>query len=143
MRVLADTNLFISYLLHPGTQDKPIHRFFTALADGVFTLLMPQDLLNEIVMTVSAKPYLSARIPPADLAAFAALLTAMSEEIPVIEQPLPRLCRDPKDDFLLAYALVGQADYLVTGDQDLLELGSVDAMRIVTPAGFIGLIASR
>jgi len=43
-----------------------------------------------------------------------------------------QLCRDEKDNFLLELGLDGQADYLVTGDKDLLVLGSLDSMRIVT-----------
>ena len=44
------------------------------------------------------------------------------------------LCRDPKDNFLLSLALDGQADYLVSGDEDLLVLGSVGSTSIVTLA---------
>ena len=45
---------------------------------------------------------------------------------------------DPNDAFLLAMALVGEADYLVTGDRrtGLLQCGSVGRTRIVTPAVF-------
>ncbi len=48
--------------------------------------------------------------------------------------------RDPKDDYLLAYALVGKADYLVTGDEDLLELEQVDALKIVTAREFLTVL---
>lgn len=47
------------------------------------------------------------------------------------------MCRDPEDDYLLAYALVGKADYLVTGDRDLLVLGSVGKTKIVTAQQFL------
>ena len=137
MRVLADTNLFISYLLHAGAKAGSIERFFQALADGAFTLLMPQDLLDEIVATASNKPHLAQRIPQAELELFATLLGHLTTEIPRIEEAIPRVCRDPKDDYLLAYALVGKADYLVTGDRDLLVLGSVGKTKIVTAQQFL------
>ena len=38
----------------------------------------------------------------------------------------------PKDDYLLAYGLMGGADYLVTGDEDLLTLGDVEGLKIVS-----------
>ena len=41
-----------------------------------------------------------------------------------------------KDDYLLAYALVGSADYLATGDDDLPDLGEVEGVRIVSPSDF-------
>ena len=40
-------------------------------------------------------------------------------------------CRDPKDNFLLELAVDGKADYLITGDKDLLELKSVHKTKIV------------
>ncbi|WP_345125583.1 putative toxin-antitoxin system toxin component, PIN family [Hymenobacter antarcticus] len=43
-------------------------------------------------------------------------------------------CRDPKDNFLLSLALDSQADYLVSGDEDLLVPGSVGSTSIVTLA---------
>lgn len=53
------------------------------------------------------------------------------------------LTRDPKDDYLLAYALVGQADYLVTGDHDLLALQHVGDTQIVTTSEFWEILKGR
>lgn len=41
-------------------------------------------------------------------------------------------CRDEKDNFLLALAIDSKADFLVTGDKDLLELKKIKGTRIVT-----------
>jgi putative PIN family toxin of toxin-antitoxin system len=46
------------------------------------------------------------------------------------------ICRDPDDDAILACALEARADYLVTGDVDLLELKVFKGIRIVTPRDF-------
>ncbi len=46
------------------------------------------------------------------------------------------VCRDPNDDAILACALEARADYLVTGDVDLLELKIFKGIRIVTPRDF-------
>ena len=46
------------------------------------------------------------------------------------------VCRDPDDDAILACALEAKADYLVTGDVDLLELKMFKGIRIVTPRNF-------
>jgi putative PIN family toxin of toxin-antitoxin system len=46
------------------------------------------------------------------------------------------VCRDPKDNFLLALAKDGRADYLITGDADLLSLNAFDGATILTYAGF-------
>lgn len=47
------------------------------------------------------------------------------------------VCRDPKDNHLLALAMDGEARYLVTGDLDLLVLSPFHAIQIVTPARFL------
>ena len=53
-----------------------------------------------------------------------------------------RLSRDPKDDLFIELAIDGNADFLVTGDQDLLVLQRVGRTRIVTPAMFVELNTS-
>ena len=136
MRVLIDTNVFISYLLSSHNASV-IQRIFSALSAGRFTLLVPEALLDEILVTVTAKPRLAKRIPPDDLEVFLSSIQELSEELPRIESPIPRVTRDPKDDYLLAYGLVGGADYLVTGDEDLLVLqGKIRGLKILTPRQF-------
>ena len=44
-----------------------------------------------------------------------------------------QLCRDPKDDKILALALSGQAEYIITGDRDLLVLNPFQSIKIFTP----------
>lgn len=51
-------------------------------------------------------------------------------------QSVQGICRDPDDDSILACALEAGADYLVTGDVDLLELKIFKGIRIVTPREF-------
>lgn len=48
----------------------------------------------------------------------------------------PPLCRDPKDDYLLYTALAARADYLVSGDNDLLSMGCIGSARIMTYTDF-------
>jgi len=45
-----------------------------------------------------------------------------------------------KDDYLLAYAIVGQADFLISGDQDLLVLEKVKNCQVLTPRDFSELL---
>lgn len=135
MRVLLDANLFISYLLNPD-RDSPVVRSVKAGVGGEYTLLLPAALLEEFSRRIVTKPYLAARIAPTDLEQLNAILSSVAETIPKIKRPIPAVTRDPKDDYLLAYALVGQADYLVSGDQDLLELRRAGKCQIVTPRAF-------
>ncbi len=137
MRVLIDTNVLVSYLIQPGSEGA-VGTVIRAALKGRFTLLTPHALLNELRVTVRNKPHLAQRIPLDELNLFMALLTQVGERVPKIEEPFPAATRDRNDDYLLAYALVGRADYLVTGDKDLLALnGQVSGLQILTPAQFV------
>jgi len=66
-------------------------------------------------------------------------LQIVSEAIHGVARPsqlVQSACRDPDDDAVLACALEARADYLVTGDVDLLELKAFKGIRIVTPRDF-------
>lgn len=126
----------ISYPLSPH-QPGVIRAIVSAFLEETFVLLLPEDLLRELVVTIRTKPQLATRILPEELEAFVDILETYGETVATIEDPIPAVTRDPKDDYLLAYALVGGADYLVTGDKDLLALeGQLPGMMIVTPAAF-------
>lgn len=47
---------------------------------------------------------------------------------------IPHRCRDPKDDYLLELAVVSEADYLLTGDDDLLSMHTIGKCNIITVA---------
>ena len=49
------------------------------------------------------------------------------------------ICRDPKDDFLLSLAKEGEADYLLTGDSDLLDLVKFQKTKIILLTNFLKL----
>ena len=140
MRVLVDTNVLISFLLNPG-EGGAIRSIFYALVEGKFTLLLPERLLDEMANTAQTKPRLAARISAERLNHFTALLRETGESVVEIKSLIPAVVRDPDDDYILAYALVGRADYLVTGDKDLLALSrQVPGLQILTPAQFVYIL---
>jgi putative PIN family toxin of toxin-antitoxin system len=140
LRVLLDTNIFVSYLLAPG-RSSPISQIVRAGYLGAFTLILPQELLAELALEIGRKSYLAHRISPEELEELVATLLAVAEPAPRIEEEIPAVTRDPKDDYLLAYAVVAQADYLVAGDRDLLVLRQVEQLNIVTPREFWRILA--
>jgi len=66
------------------------------------------------------------------------LTNALTVHVPGI---LSGICRDPKDDFILECATIVQADYIVTGDKDLLSLEHFGSTQIVTPHQFLDIAA--
>ena len=59
--------------------------------------------------------------------------------VPVTAQ-VQGVATHPEDDLILATAISGNADYLVTGDRQLLALGSYGGVRIVTPRDFLAIL---
>lgn len=107
------------------------------------TLLMPDDLLAELERTLGTKPYLKTRITPEQAHVFVTALRAIAELLPAIPEPLPRVVRDPHDDYLLAAAVFAEAEILVTGDDDLLALRPhLDHPRIMTAAEALALVSA-
>ena len=66
---------------------------------------------------------------------FLAQLMAVSERVSIVGAKLG--CRDPDDDKILETALMGEADCLITGDRDLLEMSPYCGIPIVAPRDFL------
>ena len=139
MRILADTNIYISYLLS-SHQDSFVSLLFGKVTNDEITLLVSTPLLDEIEATVKHKRYLIEKIGEKKLVRFIQLLKIISEEIPFITAKIPIVTRDPKDDYLIAYAILGKADYLVTVDKDLLVLEQVGHVKIVHSGEFRAIL---
>jgi uncharacterized protein len=131
MRILLDSNILVSFLVKPQV-DHPIAQVVRAVAAGRCELLLPEDLIGEVGQAIQSKKHLVERITADDLGDLIDILSIGAVEVPGIPGDIPALTRDPKDDYLLACAVVGQADYLVTGDDDLLVLGEIEGIRAVT-----------
>ncbi len=139
MRACIDTNILISFLLAPFSPSPP-----TAIIDrafeGSFTLVIVETTLEELRDKVSNKPYLASRIAASEVNQFVDTLVEITEIVQMLPHALPKVVRDPRDDYLLAPAVLEQVDYVVTGDKDLLILGEVAGVRIVTPAEFVAIL---
>ena len=101
-------------------------------ADKRIILVFSQALKEEL-RAVMQRPKFRKYITAENLTVFRAYLDGFPIT-PVTSNV--ELCRDPKDNFPLNLALDSQADYLLSGDEDLLVLGSVGSTRIVTLAEF-------
>lgn len=139
MVVLLDTNVYLSALLDKSSQNtisKIVERCIWGEGE---TLIVPIELLAELQQTYEQKSYLNTHISQE---AFEYLILSLREYglIPEQMEELMPLTRDPNDDYLLAYALSEDVDYLVTGDKDLTSLGQVDTVKIVTPGHFWGVL---
>lgn len=141
MRVSIDTNVFVSYLLNRAPDRNP-SRIIQAAFDRHFELILSETLLKELATTVLGKPYLVSRIDEQAITAFLHQIRLNATIVPEIPDALPAITRDPGDDYLIVHAVRERVDYLVSGDKDLLAFGSLEGLRIVSPADFARILSS-
>jgi putative PIN family toxin of toxin-antitoxin system len=129
LRVVLDTNVLVSGLAYPGSVPG---RIVTAWRQGAMDVVLSRYLLDELARVL---PRLNHRLKwqPAD---FADLIDILAIEADIVEPVAvsDNSARDAKELPVLGTFLAAQADYLVTGDNDLLALR--DRYAIVTPAEF-------
>ena len=111
-RIVVDTNIWIRILLAgPVTV-----RVFEAWSEGRFQVVLSQPLLDELA-EVWQRPRLKKRIPEERARLLFRQLRFRGEM--VTPRTIPPRCRDPKDHPVLATAIDGRADAIVSGDDDL------------------------
>ncbi|GIK09441.1 MAG: putative toxin-antitoxin system toxin component, PIN family protein [Anaerolineaceae bacterium] len=130
MRVVFDTNVLVSALLFE--ESMPAQAFFFAVARGV--VLISAELVNEL-QRVIYRPKFDRYIADSQREDFILSLVETSELVVVAETI--NICRDPKDNMILELAVSGDADMIVTGDDDLLVLNSFQEITILNPQEFL------
>ena len=133
MRAVIDTGVFVSGLIRSqGTTGAVLK----ALRDGRFTALYATDTLVEIIDVLGRNKFRTKyHIHPDDITALINLIRLRGDL--VIPTQKVTACRDPKDDKFLEVALAGEADCLVSGDFDLLDMVTFENIPILRPAEFL------
>jgi putative PIN family toxin of toxin-antitoxin system len=132
-RLVVDVNIWISRLLKPKFHARTIHARTRVFFEPENLVLVSEKLFNELNDAVS-KPHLEKEIDRADYEKLVALLRTVAELVHV--HFVVEICRDPKDNYLLALAKDGNADYLITGDTDLQVLKEFENTKIVDLSEF-------
>jgi putative PIN family toxin of toxin-antitoxin system len=134
MRLILDTNILLSALLSPlGVPAK----LLDAWERKIFTLVACDALIAEL-RDVAGRPFFRTRLR----ASAAELLAAGLRDFSFFcrDPPSGVIAPDPKDSYLLAMAEASHAEFLVTGDKELLSLKQHKSTRIITPATMIELL---
>jgi len=139
MRAVLDTNVIVSAVLSPGNPPDSILR---ASRRGAFDLVTSAPLLREL-SEVLGRPPIAERLgwTAEERASFIAALAGFAV-IVAPQKSLQVVKADPADNRVLEAAAAGSADYAVSGDHHLLELGSYEGIPIVTPARFAAILAA-
>ena len=134
MRLALDTNVLLSALL---SSSSPPAQLFVLWRNRAFDLVTSTEQIDEI-SRVTRYPKIRARLAPA----LAGRLVNQLRDLAIVVPRLPKVDRspDPDDNHLLALAETGEAQFLVTGDKQLLSLKRHKYTHIITPAALVELL---
>ena len=127
MKVVIDTNVFISAIMRGGNPE----RILKAWERGRFNLFVSQEILKEVLETMSELGF-----PEEKVIAWKNLITKQAHKV-VPSKRLKIITADPDDNIFLECALEVGANYIVSGDKHLLDLGEYEGIKILTPKGFL------
>lgn len=129
-KVVVDTNIFVSAFLGSKNAKLIVRDIFT----GQYTLIMSHEQLQE-VKAVLLRPKFIKYIHLNELDEFISLLSLKT----IAPSNYGRIndCRDEKDNMILKAAVYGNADFIITGDEDLLILNPYRWIKILSPVEFI------
>jgi len=135
MKVVIDTNIWISYLLGSLLQDLD-----EKLLSKEIKVVVSDEMLKELAEVSNRQKFknifTSQRMKE---------LFSLLDNYAIVVSPSQKVnaCRDEKDNFLLEMALEGRADYLITGDEDLLVLNTFQSTKIIRPKEFEDMFKSE
>ena len=136
MRIVLDTNVYVSALLGRGG---PSGVVLALIKQHQHTLVTSFSQIDEL-KRVLARRRISIRIPAREAAEFVDYLDSVANLVE--EAPAIRISADPDDDAILATAVAGHADLIVSGDKrHMLSLGEVQGIPIVSPRDALSLIS--
>ena len=128
---MFDTNILVAAFLAEGICSKLLVRARKRECD----LFLSSDIMSELEMVLTKKFSLSS----SEISEVHSVISEASKELLLQIDPVAPLCRDADDDKILACAHKVGADYLVTGDKDLLVIGRYGTTKIVAPRDFESL----
>jgi len=127
MKAVFDTNVLVAAFVTEGVCAKLLGRARRKQLNLVISPFILKEFENVLLKKFSA---------PKEQIRTAAKLISEAGQIVSHASIVSGICRDPDDDQILSCALSAKADYLVTGDFDLLELKEFHGIRILTPGAF-------
>jgi putative PIN family toxin of toxin-antitoxin system len=131
MIAVFDTNVLIAAIITEGICSKLLHR----ARAGEFTLISCPFILKELQRILSKK----FRLSNEDIASTIEPIDEAISQVIEYSLKITDICRDADDDNIIACAAAAKADYLVTGDADLLVVQSYRDIKIITPRDFEAL----
>ena len=129
MKVVFDTNIFISAFVIPGSQaEKAVLR----IIEGSNVLLLSKGILNELLTVLSTKFSRDKE----EISRVAVILSEIAEWVEPSEKI--KVLNDDPDNRIFECAVSGTADIIVTGDKELLRLRGYEKTKIISLKEYLG-----
>ena len=112
---------------------KRLHNLVQYIRNERITIITCEEQLQELSLAFR-KPKLQKYFQPNQITTFLSFLKRVSLIVPITA--IAPLCRDPKDDYLLALSITSDAHFLVTGDTDLLEMQLINKTTVIKYTDF-------
>lgn len=128
MRVVFDTNIFVSAVAIPGSKaEQAIFR----IIEGKDTLLISKEILNELLSTLAKKF-------SKDIEELSRVAVSLSEIADLIEtKKRLKVFKDDPDNRILECAVAGKADLIITGDKKMLELKNFRGIKLLSLRNYL------
>jgi len=130
-KIIIDTNLWISFLIKSDFK-----QLDGLIKQGKIKILFSLESYEEFLSVVE-RPKFKKYFQREDVESLLELFESYGELVQTLNDV--NICRDEKDNFLLALAKYSKADFLITGDNDLLDLKKFQGTEIITFTSFLKL----
>jgi putative PIN family toxin of toxin-antitoxin system len=127
-KIIVDSNIWISFLI--GKSLRGLQNYIDSQHIKIITC---KEQYNELSV-VFKKPKIKKYFTKEQVLEFFELLDESSDCIELVTKS--SICRDAKDNFLVSLAIDSQADFLITGDLDLLELDKIGQTLVIKYTDF-------
>jgi putative PIN family toxin of toxin-antitoxin system len=134
---VVDTNILAAGFVRSNPNAAPALLLDTWLANAL-RLVVSDYILSELA-DVLTRPYFARRLSPAQAATNLPAVRSLATLV-ALPETISAVVADPDDDAIMATATSAPADYLVTGDKKLLDLGSYQEVTILTARAFLDLL---
>ena len=135
IKVILDTNIYFSAL---GFGNQMLELVNTCLHDENISIYLSPQTLEELERKLYGAKFNKVTkgiVPKEDIYNFILNLTQLSNVVETTSNF--NICRDPDDNIILDLAFVAKADFIITGDEDLLILGEFEGTKIMKPSQFL------
>ncbi len=140
IRAVLDTNVLIAAVINAKSSvTQEIYQKFLILH---FTLIISPEVLEEIEDLINRKRIAERhKLTAREREVVMSEIASLSYIVPGTTQV--EIVRDPDDDKIIAAAVEGNADYIVSRDKDLLDLKQYQGIKIITPEKFMGILRAE